>query len=580
MTGMKCLKVLIVAGVVPAMAGWLAGTVSAQTLTATASPTSLSFLYTPGNNLPAAQTVSVKASSGTPSYTLAITGSNTLWLTATPDTGKLTATLSVRVNPTSLAAGSYTATITVTVAGVANPINIPVTLVVNNALPVVSLSTNSLAFSSPPSPPAAQTIRVSTSGSTATFTATVAGTTWLTVSPASGLLIPGAPATLTISVDTSGLVPQTAPYTGRITLAAPGASAATKQQTITVSVSVSPQTPTITSIWPSTIPLNSAATTVTIRGTNFYAASVAKLSAGNTSLTTTVLGNSALMATIPANALNTAGALAIVVSNPAPGGSSLPANVTVGGSPAIQAVVNAASMLVGAVAPGELITLFGDSIGPATAASLADADNDGFVDSSLGGVTATVDTVAAPLIYVSQNQITLQVPYTVSLGTNKVISVNNGAGTPATTQVTIGATAPAMFTLDGSGAGPAAVLNYNAATLSYSVNGTANAAKLGDTIVLYLTGEGDYATAVTPRTGLIVPSTLTPIPQVTPLPTVTIGGALATVSYAGPAIGSVLGLLQMNVVVPATASTGASVPVVVTIGANASPSNVTVSLRP
>ena len=79
-----------------------------QAQTYTATPVTLTFSYQAGNALPAAQTVAVKASASTPNYTAVITGSNTLWLTATPDTGKLPATLAVRVNPTSLAVGTYT----------------------------------------------------------------------------------------------------------------------------------------------------------------------------------------------------------------------------------------------------------------------------------------------------------------------------------------------------------------------------------------------------------------------------------------------------------------------------------------
>jgi uncharacterized protein (TIGR03437 family) len=61
---------------------------------------------------------------------------------------------------------------------------------------------------------------------------------------------------------------------------------------------------------------------------------------------------------------------------------------------------------------------------------------------------------------------------------------------------------------------------------------------------------------------------------------VTIGGATATVAYAGPIIGSMLGLLQMNVVIPVGSATGAAVAVVVTIGGNATQSNVTLSIHP
>ena len=166
----------------------------------------------------------------------------------------------------------------------------------------------------------------------------------------------------------------------------------------------------------------------------------------------------------------------------------------------------------------------------------------------------------------------------MSIGAGKTISVSNGVGT-ATATVAIQATSPGVFTIDGSGSGAAAALNYNATTGMYSVNSTSNTAKLGDTIVLYVTGEGDFAPTITSRTGLIVPSTLSPIPQVSPLPLGTIGGATATVTYAGPSIGSILGLLQVNVVVPSASTTGNAVPVSIAIGGTASQTTATVALK-
>ena len=55
-------------------------------------------------------------------------------------------------------------------------------------------------------------------------------------------------------------------------------------------------------------------------------------------------------------------------------------------------------------------------------------------------------------------------------------------------------------------------------------------------------------------------------PELGTLPTVTIGGAtVTTVAYAGPIPGSMLGLLQLNVVVPVGASPGKAVPLNVTV---------------
>ena len=192
----------------------------------------------------------------------------------------------------------------------------------------------------------------------------------------------------------------------------------------------------------------------------------------------------------------------------------------------------------------------------------------------------TIDGQAAPLLYVSPGQVTVQVPYEVTLGAGKQISVTKAGSAPATATATITARVPGIFTSDGSGVGQAAVLNYNAFTAQYTLNSSTNPAKLGDIIVLYLTGEGDYNLTLTPRTGLVIPLTMIPLPQLSPLPTVMIGGAAATVSYAGPLYGSMLGLLQMNVFVPATSTTGVAVPVSVTIGGITTQSNVTVALHP
>jgi uncharacterized protein (TIGR03437 family) len=234
------------------------------------------------------------------------------------------------------------------------------------------------------------------------------------------------------------------------------------------------------------------------------------------------------------------------------------------------------------VSPGELITLFGSNIGPATPAGMMDADSNGFVDTSVGGVTVTIDSFAAPILYASQNQISVQVPYEATIGSNKAIVVSNGVST-ANGTVTIAAQAPGLFSLDASGAGQAAVLNFNSSTFAYTLNAANNPAHAGDTIVLYITGEGDYTQSTySTRTGLLVPTPAAgnQLPQMTPLPTVTIGGAPATVSYAGPIIGSILGLMQLNVVVPAGVTTGPSVPVTVNVNGVDTQAGMTIAIHP
>ena len=93
--------------------------------------------------------VSVKPSSGTPLFSVAINPGTDLWLSASPESGSLPASVSVRVNPTSLPVGSYTATVAVTVTGIVNPVNISVTLNVTH--PIHStLSATVLTFAARP----------------------------------------------------------------------------------------------------------------------------------------------------------------------------------------------------------------------------------------------------------------------------------------------------------------------------------------------------------------------------------------------------------------------------------------------
>ncbi len=557
---------------------------AATTLTVTPTPASLTFTYqSSATALPAAQSVSVKASSGNPGYTTAISPSTDLWLTVSPNSGTLPGSLSVRVNPTSLPVGMYLSSVSVTVNGVANPLSIPVTLNVTEPPSTLTLSAASLAFTAPPNPPTAQTVTLSTNGAPISYTAT-SGAAWMTVVPTVGVALPGDPVTLTVSVDATTLAPQTAAYVAKITIVASGAAVTAKSQNISVSFTVNSTAPTITSIWPSTLPLNAPAQTITIQGANFYSASLAEVQGVTTALVTTVLSPTALLAVVPAALLTATGNLNVIVANPAPGGNSAASPVAVANVPAITGVLNAASYSNAAVSPGDLITIFGTNIGPAAPAGMSIAN--GYVGTSVSNISVTVDGQSAPLIYVSQTQISAQVPYEATIGPSKSLVVTNGTNPAANATVAIAATAPGIFTADGSGSGQAAALNYDSTTGLYTLNGSTTPCNIGDTIVLYLTGEGNYnptplsGIANATNTGYIIPATLNPLPEVSPLPIVTIGGVAATVNYAGPLVGSILGLLQMNVVVPTGSATGATVPVLVTIGGIATQANVTLNVHP
>jgi len=155
--------------------------------------------------------------------------------------------VSVSIIPGLLSAGTYTGTITITAtgAGTANsPLTIPVTLQVTAG--ALTLSTNTLSFSSIPggAAPAAQTVQVTSSGSAFNFTAAAnpgtAGVTWLSVTPTSGTT----PGTLSISVNAANLTPGT--YIGTVAVTAPNASGspATIQVTLAVNAGTISASPT------------------------------------------------------------------------------------------------------------------------------------------------------------------------------------------------------------------------------------------------------------------------------------------------------------------------------------------------
>jgi uncharacterized protein (TIGR03437 family) len=292
---------------------------------------------------------------------------------------------------------------------------------------------------------------------------------------------------------------------------------------------------------------------------------------------------------IPAAQLTAAGAINLTVSNPAPGGAAAPFGISVGNAPSIAAITNAASYSLGAVSPGEMIAIFGQNLGPTPAVGLTVVG--GFVPTTAGTVTVTIDGQAAPVLYAGTSQVTVQVPYaarlgTAAAGTARTVVLTYGAAAPASTTTDIVAAAPGVFTMNSSGVGQAIVLDMDPVTSAYTINSAANPAKIGSTITFFLTGEGSYASAAyATQTGLIVPS-LPPVatgvyPEVSPLPTVTIGGTAATsVTYAGPIPTCMLGLLQVNVVVPVGATVGNAVPLLVNIGAGQTQIGLTMAVAP
>lgn len=549
---------------------------SGQSSILTPTPASLSFTWITGGTLPAAQAVAIKAGSSKAAYTTAIAPLGTQWITITPATGTLPAALSVLVNPSGLPIGTYVANIQFTATGFSSALSIPLTLTVEPALPTLVVSATTLNFATPPNPPATQALTLSTTGGPVPFTASGGSSTWLTVLPTSGVVLPGFPVTLTVGVNSTGFDPNSTAYSAKITIVGTGVPSNNATQTVAVAMLVNALTPTITNLYPSAALVGSPALTVTITGTGFYKGTTAIAASSPTPLKTTFVNPTTLSAILPASALASAGPINVQTQNPAPGGNSVAAVFTVSATPVVQAILSSASYAAGGVSPGEFVVLFGTGIGPATPAGMSIIG--GYATLILQSVSVAIDGQNAAMIYVSANQITVQVPYTVTLGPGKVVVVNNNGVITSTTVTTV-ATAPGLFTLTQNGLGQCAALTYSMKSGTFSVNGSTSPALIGDIMVFYLTGEGIYDLAPSPATGYIIPVNQNPMPQLSPAPAVTIGDAAATVQYAGPVAGGLLGLLQINAVVPAAATTGNAVPVSITIGTGTTQAGATIVVK-
>ena len=223
-----------------------------------------------------------------------------------------------------------------------------------------------------------------------------------------------------------------------------------------------------------------------------------------------------------------------------------------------QGVGNAASYMSGPVAFGEIIAISAIRLGIPTAS--ASAQN----------TQVTFDNIPASLISVTSTQITAMVPYEIASSTTALKVVIAGQSAPVIT-LNVALTAPGIFTLTGpTGLGDqAAVLNQDG-----TVNSKANPAARGSAIAIYGTGEGETFPQASDGT-ITSPSN---IPKPVAATSVTIDGQDAQVQYACSAPGLVAGVLQVNAVVPASASSGA-VQISVAVGGVSSQSQTIIWLK-
>jgi Cohesin domain len=243
--------------------------------------------------------------------------------------------------------------------------------------------------------------------------------------------------------------------------------------------------------------------------------------------------------------------LFVSLSSTAPDGvyALTPVNV-VATDPSAQAVtLNAAAGSIAVQgAARQVLTLTGNAVAPA----LPSLPRSCPAFSSQVGANVLFDGIPAPLLYAASDH-----------------SSGISHGLSAHLPIPVAAEVPSIFTLDGSGVGPGAILNRD-----YSVNSPSNPAERGAVVRVFANGlgrtnsgsfDGQAAGDSLPETPLTI--------------SVQIAGGAAQVLYAGAAPGLVDGVLQVNCIVPLDSPPGDAVPILLYAGKTRSPAGVTLAIR-
>ena len=233
-------------------------------------------------------------------------------------------------------------------------------------------------------------------------------------------------------------------------------------------------------------------------------------------------------------------------------------------TPTITGAVSAASPVAHLLAaPGGLASVYGTFLVSSLPAPT------GSLPLALGGVTLQIDNVLqAPLLSVSSTQINFQVPWELMGQSEFTISaiIEGQASDPQLAGIL--PIAPGIFSTDGSGSGQGMIVDS-----SYGLVNSSNPATAGSTVIqIYCTGLGPVTNQ--PPTGS--PPVDGALSETTVMPSVSIGGAIAQVLFSGLAPGLV-GVYQVNALVPASAATGSAVPVMLLYGSSELPNGTLTS---
>lgn len=230
------------------------------------------------------------------------------------------------------------------------------------------------------------------------------------------------------------------------------------------------------------------------------------------------------------------------------------------GGPSLTGIANSAgSTASGLISPAELVSFYGTGLGPATPLNAQVVSQ--AVQSNLGGYQLLFGGVAAPLLYMSANQINAVVPSEVFGQDSVSVTLVTPTGSLPLADLYIRPSEPEIF---HGVSGYALAINQDG-----TLNSPSNPARAGQLVSIWGTGAGAPNGEAFPVDGMIVPvsgSTLSS--PALPVSVLADDSDSLEVVYAGDSPGEVFGLLQVNFRIPQPLSP-----------ANAAPGLLSVSLQ-
>jgi uncharacterized protein (TIGR03437 family) len=229
-------------------------------------------------------------------------------------------------------------------------------------------------------------------------------------------------------------------------------------------------------------------------------------------------------------------------------------------------IVNAVSYAGGAIAPGEIISIFGSGFAPPGLAVNPATNNR--IANTLGHTRVMIGGRFVPILSATPSQVNAIVPSSITPGESVEVFVQFDTAASAPVRVPVIPSAFGLATVDASGSGPGAILNQDG-----NVNSGAQPAARGSVVSLFGVGLGSSLPDLVD--GMLVIST--PHPKPAAPVTATIGGQPAELLYAGAAPYLPFGVTQINLRIPAGIAGGAQ-PIVVAVN-GVSTRAVTIAIR-